>query len=114
VRQAQDTYLFVLVAVCAATGAASAPLMPELNAAVVNLFLPQFARERPAGVHAVLIRDSAGFDTAGALAVGQGDDRQARHGHPAPGGRRRDPDRREPGTGPGRRPARVGPDRRGH
>jgi transposase len=69
VRQTQYTYLFVLVAVCAATGAASALIMPELNAAVINQFLEQFARERPAGVHAVLIWDGAGYHTAGALVV---------------------------------------------
>jgi transposase len=31
--------------------------MPELNSAVVNLFLEQFSWELPGGVHAVLIRD---------------------------------------------------------
>jgi transposase len=69
VRQTQYTYLFVLVAVCASSGAVSALVMPELNAAVINLFLEQFARERPAGVHAVLIWDGAGYHTAGALVV---------------------------------------------
>jgi transposase len=69
VRQTQYSYLFVLVAVCAATGSVSALVMPELNAAVVNLFLEQFARERPAGVHAVLIWDGAGYHTAGSLVV---------------------------------------------
>jgi transposase len=69
VRQTQYTYLFVLVAVCAATGSVSALVMPELNAAVINLFLEQFARERPAGVHAVLIWDGAGYHTAGTLVV---------------------------------------------
>src|SRR5208337_767727 len=34
-----------------------------LNTEVVNLFLEQFARELPAGVHAVLIWDGAGFHT---------------------------------------------------
>jgi transposase len=69
VRQTQYTYLFILVAVCAATGAVSALVMPELNAAVVNRFLEQFGRERPAGVHAVLIWDGAGYHTAGTLVV---------------------------------------------
>jgi transposase len=69
VRQTQYTYLFVLVAVCAATGSASALIMPTLNAAVVNLFLEQFARERPVGVHAVLIWDGAGYHTASTLVV---------------------------------------------
>jgi transposase len=39
--------------------------MPELNSAVVNLSLEQFSRELPGGVHAVLIRDGAGFQTSG-------------------------------------------------
>jgi transposase len=69
VRQTQYTYLFVMVAVCAATGAVSALVMPQLDAAVINLFLEQFARERPAGVHAVLIWDGAGYHTAGAVVV---------------------------------------------
>jgi transposase len=69
VRQTQYTYLFVLVAVCAATGSVSALIMPELNAAVVNLFLEQFARERPAKVHAILIWDGAGSHTSTELVV---------------------------------------------
>jgi transposase len=63
VRQTGYTSLYVLAAVCAATGAVSALIMPELNTAVVNLFLEQFSRELPAGVHAVLIWDGAGFHT---------------------------------------------------
>ena len=38
--------------------------MPTLNTEVVNLFLEQFSRELPAGVHAVLIWDGAGFHTS--------------------------------------------------
>jgi putative transposase len=63
VQQTGYTSLYVLAAVCAATGAMSALIMPALNTAVVNLFLEQFARELPAGVHAVLIWDGAGFHT---------------------------------------------------
>jgi transposase len=69
VRQAKFTALFVLAAVCAATGAVSALIMPELNTEVLNLFLEQFARELPAGVHAVLIWDGAGFHTGAGLVV---------------------------------------------
>src|SRR3954470_12358178 len=69
VRQTGFTSLYVLAAVCAATGSVSALIMPELNTAVVNLFLEQFARELPAGVHAVLIWDGAGFHTGGDLVV---------------------------------------------
>ena len=43
--------------------------MPELNTAVVNLFLEPFARELRAGVHAVLIWDGAGFHTGAKLVV---------------------------------------------
>ncbi|MBV8076786.1 MAG: IS630 family transposase [Planctomycetaceae bacterium] len=60
VRPTQSTSLPVLTAVCASTGAASGLISPALNAAVVNLFLEQFARELPAGVHAVLLWDGAG------------------------------------------------------
>ena len=63
VRQTGFSSLYVLAAVCAATGAMSAVIMPTLNTEVVNLFLEQFVRELPAGVHAVLIWDGAGFHT---------------------------------------------------
>jgi transposase len=69
VRQTGFTSLYVLAAVCAATGGVSALIMPELNTAVINLFLEQFSRELPAGVHAVLIWDGAGFHTGGDLVV---------------------------------------------
>jgi transposase len=69
VRQNGREWLYVLVAVCASTGAASALVMPELNAGVLNLFLEQFSRELPAGVHAVLIWDGAGYHTSGDLVV---------------------------------------------
>jgi putative transposase len=69
VQQTGFVSLYVLAAVCAATGAMSAAIMPELNTAVVNLFLEQFARELPAAVHAVLIWDGAGFHTGEGLVV---------------------------------------------
>jgi transposase len=69
VRQTRYTFLFVLVAVCVSTGEASALIMPELNAEVVNLFLEQFSRELPAGVHAVLIWDGAGYHVSADLKV---------------------------------------------
>ncbi len=69
VRQNGREWLYVLMAVCAATGTASALIMPELNTAVVNLFLEQFSRDLPAGVHAVLIWDGAGFHSGKDLVV---------------------------------------------
>ena len=68
-RPTRYTFLFVLVAVCVSPGEASAWIMPELNAEVVNLFLEQFSRERPAGVHAVLIWDGAGSHVSADLKV---------------------------------------------
>ena len=49
VRQTGFTSLYVLAAVCAATGAMSAVIMPTLNTEVVNLFLEQFSRSCPPG-----------------------------------------------------------------
>jgi transposase len=69
VRQNGREWLYVLLAVCVSTGAASALIMPELNTGVLNLFLEQFSRELPAGVHAVLIWDGAGYHTSGDLVV---------------------------------------------
>jgi transposase len=68
-RQNGRQWLYVLMAVCVSTGTTSALLMPELNTAVINLFLEQFSRELPAGVHAVLIWDGAGFHTGKDLVV---------------------------------------------
>src|SRR5262249_30133348 len=69
VRQTQYTSLFVLAAVCAATGSVSALIVPTLTTAVINQFLRQFSAELPAGVHAVLIWDQAGYHTAKGLRV---------------------------------------------
>jgi transposase len=69
VRQLRYTSLYVLVAVCMTTGMTSAMIMPNLNAEVLNLFLEQMSRELPAGVHAVLIWDGAGYHTSQDLKV---------------------------------------------
>src|SRR4051794_41166230 len=69
VRQNGREWLYVLMAVCASTGEATALIMPELNAGVLNLFLEQFSGELPAGVHAVLIWDGAGYHISKDLVV---------------------------------------------
>jgi len=69
VRQNGREWLYVLMAVCVGTGATSALIMPALDMEVLNLFLEQFGRELPAGVHAVLIWDGAGYHTGGGLVV---------------------------------------------
>ena len=67
VRQTEYGYLWVLGAVCPATGHAEGLLSPRLNTSVVNLFLKQFSRTLGADEHAVLIWDGAGYHTSGAL-----------------------------------------------
>jgi transposase len=69
VRQNGRTSLYVLTAVCAAVGAAAGLIAPELNTAVVNLFLEQFSRQLSPGVHAVLLWDGAGYHTGKDLVV---------------------------------------------
>ena len=69
VRQNGREWLYVLMAVGLSTGSASALIMPELNTVVLNLFLEQFARELPKGVHAVSIWDGAGYHAGGDLVV---------------------------------------------
>jgi hypothetical protein len=69
VRQTQYQYLWVLTAVCPATGAAEGLISPCLNTGVVNTFLAQFSAALAPDVHAVLVWDGAGFHTANALAV---------------------------------------------
>jgi transposase len=69
VRQTQYGYLYVMTAVCPATGTSSGLISPILNAAMINIFLRQFSDELPAGVHAVLVWDGAGFHTAKEIQV---------------------------------------------
>lgn len=69
VRQTEYGYLWVLGAVCPATGHAEGLLSPRLNTAVVNTFLTQFSRTLGENEHAVLIWDGAGFHTGGTLKV---------------------------------------------
>ena len=69
VRQTQYGNLYLLTAVCAATGDACGLISPVLNVGVINLFLEQFSRELPAGVHAVLIWDGAGYHTSPQVVV---------------------------------------------
>jgi hypothetical protein len=55
VRRSAIEPLYALTAVCAASRAAVGLVMPELNRAVVNLFLEGFSRGLAPGVHAVLL-----------------------------------------------------------
>ena len=48
---------------------ASGLISPALNVGVINIFLDQFSRELPTGVHAVLIWDGAGYHTSPGVVV---------------------------------------------
>ena len=67
VRQTEYEYLWVLGAVCPATGHAEGLLSPRLNTDIVKLFLRQFSQTLPGDEHAVVIWDGAGFHTSGQL-----------------------------------------------
>ena len=69
IRQTQYDYLYVFSAVCPATGEAWGLLSPQADTAAMNAFLAQLAAELPAGVHAALVLDRAGWHTAKALRV---------------------------------------------
>jgi transposase len=69
VKQTQYGDLYVLTAVCAATGEATGLISPTLNVGVVNVFLKQFSEELPAGVRAILVWDGAGYHTGAGLVV---------------------------------------------
>lgn len=61
VRQTQYGFVYVLAAVCAATGQAEGLIAPRLDTAIVNLFLTQLSQTLAPDVQAVLIWDGAGF-----------------------------------------------------
>ena len=69
VRQTQYDYLYVLGAVCPASGQSVGLMAPYLDTNIVNQFLAQFSKELLSGAHAVMIWDQAGFHTANALMV---------------------------------------------
>jgi transposase len=69
VRQNGRTSLYVLTAACATVGAVAGLIAPELDTAVVNLFLGQLSRQLAPGVHAVLLWDGAGYHTSKGLVV---------------------------------------------
>jgi transposase len=68
-RQTGRESLYVLTATCSASGAAFGQIMPELDTAVVNGFLEEFARQLAPGVHAVLLWDNAPYHVSGDLVL---------------------------------------------
>src|SRR4051794_17577529 len=68
-RQNGRESLYVLTAACAASGAAFGLIMPELNTAVGELFLEQFAKQLAPGGHAGVVWDNAPYHASGKLVV---------------------------------------------
>jgi hypothetical protein len=66
-KRFESAYLFA--AVEPATGTSVALVLPVATTVAMNLFLAEFSRSLPAGVHAVLVLDRAGWHGAKALAV---------------------------------------------
>ena len=69
VKQTRYEWLYVLAAVCPATGQSVGLLSPYINAVVIDIYLKQFSRELPEDVHAVILWDQAGFHKSKELAV---------------------------------------------
>jgi transposase len=65
VKQTQYDWLYVLGAVCPASGQTVGMISPYMDAAMINLFLEQMSRQIAPGVHVVLLWDQAGFHRAG-------------------------------------------------
>ena len=68
-KQTAYANLHVLTAVCPATGRAEGLVTPKLNARVVQTFLDGLSATIPAGTHALLVWDGAGYHVAKALRV---------------------------------------------
>ena len=69
VRQTDYEYLWVIGAVCPATGQSEGLLSPRLNTDVINVFLREFSKTLSSDEHAVMIWDGAGFHTSSRLKV---------------------------------------------
>jgi transposase len=69
VKQTKYDWLYVIGAVCPATGQTVGMISPHIDTAITNVFLKEMARQIPGDVHVVLIWDQAGFHTAGHLKV---------------------------------------------
>ncbi len=66
-RRFTSTYLYA--AVCPATGASFALVMPSVNTAAMSRFLEDFSATLPPDVHALLTLDQAGWHGANDLVV---------------------------------------------
>ncbi len=69
VRQTQYDYLWVLGAVCPATGQSCGLLLPQLNTDGVNLFLAECSSQLAPAVVALMIWDGAPFHRSKSLVI---------------------------------------------
>ncbi|QDV33458.1 transposase [Tautonia plasticadhaerens] len=69
VRQTEYEWCYVLTAACPGSGQAVGLVMPRLDVPTINRFLRELSGRLAPGVHAVLIRDRAGFHTGEAVDV---------------------------------------------
>ena len=67
VKQTQYGNLYVLAAVCPATGNSAGLLAPKLNTNTVNAFIKQLSLEIAPYVHVIMIWDQAGYHISGML-----------------------------------------------
>ena len=69
VREHRFASAHLFGAVCPERGAGVALVLPEVSAAAMGLFLAELSRAVPAGAHAVLVLDRAGWHVSGDLPV---------------------------------------------
>ena len=68
-RQTDYEWVYLFGSVCPATGETHGGLLPWVNGEVMEAYLDDFSRQLRCGVHALLVMDSAGWHTSGALSV---------------------------------------------
>ena len=71
VRQTKYEWLYVMGAVCPATGQTVGLLSPNIDTNIMNVFLEQFTKETDPEVYVILVWDQAGFHTSNDLKVAQ-------------------------------------------
>ena len=69
VKQTAYEWLYVLAAVCPATGESVGLLSPYVDTEIIKIFLKQFSRQLSDDIHAVLLWDQAGFHKSKELSV---------------------------------------------
>lgn len=69
VKQTGYEWLYVLAAVCPASGESVGLLSPYVDGQMMSIFLRQFSQQLPDNVHAVVLWDQAGFHKSKQLRV---------------------------------------------